>query len=181
VGGTARRSGSTPTPRARRFVRRWRGSTESPTARVCIGERLGRHFESPGALLLWPRRGRGRSRLQATRSTPCLSASRTARSRRFPSTGPWCCRREDRGSGARVFFLTSPNAPTGVGFPKFGDRPDPRVLPASSCVDEAYAPFARENAAGLLGAHPNLVVVRTLSKAFALAGSAWPTPSPIPR
>ena len=37
-------------------------------------------------------------------------------------------------------------------------------------VDEAYAPFARENAIPLLARYPNLVVVRTLSKAYALAG-----------
>jgi len=37
-------------------------------------------------------------------------------------------------------------------------------------VDEAYVPFARENAVPLLARYPNLVVVRTLSKAYALAG-----------
>ena len=37
-------------------------------------------------------------------------------------------------------------------------------------VDEAYAPFATENAVPLLARYPNLVVVRTLSKAYALAG-----------
>ena len=37
-------------------------------------------------------------------------------------------------------------------------------------VDEAYAPFATENAVPLLARHPRLVVVRTLSKAHALAG-----------
>ena len=37
-------------------------------------------------------------------------------------------------------------------------------------VDEAYAPFANENPVPLLGRHPRLVVVRTLSKAHALAG-----------
>jgi histidinol-phosphate aminotransferase len=37
-------------------------------------------------------------------------------------------------------------------------------------VDEAYAPFAEENAIPLLSRHRNLVVVRTLSKAYALAG-----------
>ena len=37
-------------------------------------------------------------------------------------------------------------------------------------MDEAYAPFARENAVGLLAGHQKLVVVRTLSKAYALAG-----------
>lgn len=73
-------------------------------------------------------------------------------------------------SGARIFLLTSPNAPTGVGFPtaEIG-----RILDSFGgllVVDEAYAPFARENAAGLVADHPNLVVLRTLSKAYALAG-----------
>jgi histidinol-phosphate aminotransferase len=74
------------------------------------------------------------------------------------------------GSGARVFFLTSPNAPTGVGFPTAEIA---RILDSFGgllVVDEAYAAFAREDAVGLLAAHPNLVVVRTLSKAYALAG-----------
>jgi histidinol-phosphate aminotransferase len=73
-------------------------------------------------------------------------------------------------SGARAFFLTSPNAPTGVGFP---NAEIGRVLKAFSgllVVDEAYAPFAGENAVSLLSDHPNLVVTRTLSKAYALAG-----------
>jgi histidinol-phosphate aminotransferase len=73
-------------------------------------------------------------------------------------------------SGARVFFLTSPNAPTGVAFPN-GDIA--RILDGFGgivVVDEAYAPFARENTVGLLAGRPNLVVVRTLSKAYALAG-----------
>jgi histidinol-phosphate aminotransferase len=73
-------------------------------------------------------------------------------------------------SDARVFFLTSPNAPTGVGFPNADIS---RIVDGFSgivVVDEAYAPFARENSAELVAGHPNLVVVRTLSKAYALAG-----------
>ncbi|HEY5229079.1 MAG TPA: histidinol-phosphate transaminase [Opitutaceae bacterium] len=73
-------------------------------------------------------------------------------------------------SGARAFFLTSPNAPTGAAFP---NEDIERVLASFGgllIVDEAYAPFADQNAVGLLAKHPNLVVVRTLSKAFALAG-----------
>ena len=39
-------------------------------------------------------------------------------------------------------------------------------------VDEAYAEFSEEpSAIGLLGAHPNLAVLRTLSKAHALAAA----------
>lgn len=74
------------------------------------------------------------------------------------------------GSSARAFFLTSPNAPTGVAF---ANADLERVLASYRgllVVDEAYAPFANENAVPLLARHPNLVVVRTLSKAYALAG-----------
>ncbi|MBS0664331.1 MAG: histidinol-phosphate transaminase [Verrucomicrobia bacterium] len=73
-------------------------------------------------------------------------------------------------STARAFFLTSPNAPTGVAF---SNADLERVLAAYGgvlVVDEAYAPFATENAIPLLARHPRLVVVRTLSKAYALAG-----------
>jgi len=73
-------------------------------------------------------------------------------------------------SGAAIFFLTSPNAPTGV---TFGNAEIEQLLqsfPGLLVVDEAYAPFAREHAVPLLARHPRLVVVRTLSKAYALAG-----------
>lgn len=71
---------------------------------------------------------------------------------------------------ANVFFLTSPNAPTGVGFATDEIEGLLQASPGLLVVDEAYAPFAREDAIPLLGEYPNLVVVRTLSKAYALAG-----------
>ncbi|HNC24717.1 MAG TPA: histidinol-phosphate transaminase [Opitutaceae bacterium] len=73
-------------------------------------------------------------------------------------------------SSSQAFFLTSPNAPTGV---SFANADLERVLAAYRgvlVVDEAYAPFAAENAVPLLAKYPRLVVVRTLSKAYALAG-----------
>ncbi len=73
-------------------------------------------------------------------------------------------------SGAKAFFLTSPNAPTGVGFSNAELREVLDAFPGMLVVDEAYAPFAEENAVSLLAEYPNLVVVRTLSKAHALAG-----------
>jgi histidinol-phosphate aminotransferase len=73
-------------------------------------------------------------------------------------------------SAARAFFLTSPNAPTGVGFSNAEIEGVLAAFRGLLVVDEAYAPFARENAVPLLERHPNLVVVRTLSKAYALAG-----------
>jgi len=73
-------------------------------------------------------------------------------------------------SRARIVFLTSPNAPTGVAF---ANTDLERVLagfPGILVVDEAYAPFAEADAVPLLARHPRLVVTRTLSKAYALAG-----------
>jgi histidinol-phosphate aminotransferase len=73
-------------------------------------------------------------------------------------------------SRARMFVLTSPNAPTGVGFSNADIEQVLQRFAGLLVVDEAYAPFARENAAALLARYPQLVVVRTLSKAYALAG-----------
>jgi histidinol-phosphate aminotransferase len=73
-------------------------------------------------------------------------------------------------SDAPVFFLTSPNAPTGVGFANAELEQILASFRGLLVVDEAYAPFARENAVPLLNRYPKLVVVRTLSKAYALAG-----------
>lgn len=73
-------------------------------------------------------------------------------------------------SRARILFLTSPNAPTGVAF---ANADLERVLAAFAgilVVDEAYAPFADADAVPLLVGHPRLVITRTLSKAYALAG-----------
>lgn len=73
-------------------------------------------------------------------------------------------------SSAKGFFLTSPNAPTGVAFANQQLEEILKRFRGILVVDEAYAPFARDNAVELLDRHPNLVVVRTLSKAHALAG-----------
>jgi histidinol-phosphate aminotransferase len=71
---------------------------------------------------------------------------------------------------APIVFLTSPNAPTGVGFATRHIEELAQAFPGILVVDEAYADFAEENAVGLLARFPRLVVVRTLSKSYALAG-----------
>ncbi|HSY53168.1 MAG TPA: histidinol-phosphate transaminase [Opitutaceae bacterium] len=73
-------------------------------------------------------------------------------------------------STAKAFFLTSPNAPTGIGFTNAGIEKILAVFRGILVVDEAYAPFAEENAVALLASHPRLMVVRTFSKSHALAG-----------
>jgi histidinol-phosphate aminotransferase len=73
-------------------------------------------------------------------------------------------------SDAPLFFLTSPNAPTGVGFRSAELAEILARFRGLLVIDEAYALFAEENAVDLVARFPNAVVVRTLSKAHALAG-----------
>ena len=71
---------------------------------------------------------------------------------------------------ANIFFLTSPNAPSGVGFATAMIEEIAQTFPGILVVDEAYAPFAKENAAELVRKFPRLVITRTFSKAYSLAG-----------
>ncbi len=73
-------------------------------------------------------------------------------------------------SHTKAFFLTSPNAPTGVGFANAGIEKILASFHGILVVDEAYASFANENAVPLIARYPRLVVVRTFSKSHALAG-----------
>jgi histidinol-phosphate aminotransferase len=73
--------------------------------------------------------------------------------------------------GANIFFLTSPNAPSGVGFATARIAQLARKFPGILVVDEAYAPFAGENAAELPKKFPRVVVARSFSKAYSLAGA----------
>ena len=72
-----------------------------------------------------------------------------------------------------VVFLTSPNNPTGTALPPDTVEAVLDVAPGMVVVDEAYAEFARPgvpSALTLLPGHPRLVVTRTMSKAFGMAG-----------
>jgi len=73
-----------------------------------------------------------------------------------------------------VVFLCSPNNPTGTALPLEVVAAVCEVAPGMVVVDEAYAEFARAgtpSALTLLAEHPRLVVTRTMSKAFAMAGA----------
>jgi histidinol-phosphate aminotransferase len=76
--------------------------------------------------------------------------------------------------GPDLTFLTSPNNPTGTALPLAVVEAVCAQAPGMVVVDEAYAEFARDpagTALALLPGRPRLVVVRTMSKAFALAGA----------
>ncbi len=73
-----------------------------------------------------------------------------------------------------LVFLTSPNNPTGTAAPLALIEAVCAATPGLVVVDEAYAEFAREgtpSALQLLPRYPHLVVTRTMSKAFAMAGA----------
>jgi len=73
--------------------------------------------------------------------------------------------------GPRLAFLANPNSPSGTALPpgrvaaladRLGDCP--------LVVDEAYVDFAGTDCVGLVADHPNVIVTRTLSKGYGLAG-----------
>jgi histidinol-phosphate aminotransferase len=72
----------------------------------------------------------------------------------------------------RVVFVTNPNNPTGVDMPLEAIRTIARRIPPGAVVfvDEAYAEFAGVSFVPELDAFPNVIVGRTFSKAFGLAG-----------
>ena len=82
--------------------------------------------------------------------------------------------------GADLVWLCSPNNPTGLAEPDGAIETLLDVLvvdalsagrpPAIVVLDEAYAEFVGSSLLALRERHPNLVVVRTASKAYALAG-----------
>jgi histidinol-phosphate aminotransferase len=72
--------------------------------------------------------------------------------------------------GAKVIFIVNPNAPTGVLFARDALRDFLARTRSIVVVDEAYADFAGESVIDLLPEFPHLIVVRTFSKSYALAG-----------
>jgi len=71
---------------------------------------------------------------------------------------------------AAAVVLCSPNNPTGGLVPTADIERIASAVEALVVVDEAYMHFAEDNAFRLLKACPNLVLLRTFSKAFCLAG-----------
>lgn len=80
----------------------------------------------------------------------------------------------------KVLVLCSPNNPTGSAVATsqmyrlatlLRDRPTAEGGPGLLVLDEAYGEFGGAHHASSIAAHPNLVVLRTLSKAMGLAGA----------
>jgi histidinol-phosphate aminotransferase len=72
--------------------------------------------------------------------------------------------------GSRIIFICSPNNPTGNAVPVEDIRRVLEETAALTVVDEAYIEFGGESCVPLLDEYPNLVILRTFSKAFGMAG-----------
>jgi histidinol-phosphate aminotransferase len=73
-------------------------------------------------------------------------------------------------AGARLTIVCNPNSPSGTLISTGRIQELARAVRGVLVVDEAYVDFARENAMGLVGRVANIVVLRTFSKSFSLAG-----------
>jgi histidinol-phosphate aminotransferase len=73
-------------------------------------------------------------------------------------------------TAAAVTFIASPNSPLGLAVP----LPDLDRLAANLSgilvIDEAYVDFAEADALALVHRYPNVLILRTLSKGYSLAG-----------
>jgi len=74
------------------------------------------------------------------------------------------------GPRTKMVFFSSPNSPTGKARPIEDIERLARSVRAIVFVDETYSEFSGETAARLVNELPNLVISRTFSKAWGLAG-----------
>jgi len=76
-----------------------------------------------------------------------------------------------RREGASAIFLCNPNNPTGTFLEIEQIRRIAEELDCGVVVDEAYFEYCGKTAIRLIDRYPNLFIIRTLSKAFSLAGA----------
>jgi len=81
--------------------------------------------------------------------------------------GPNFTRSDDR---LRLAFLPNPNSPSGTSLAPAAVEHLADALPCPLVVDEAYADFAESNCLALAASYERVLVTRTLSKSYALAG-----------
>ena len=72
--------------------------------------------------------------------------------------------------GVKAFILTNPNAPTSLGYNKKNIETIAKNFQGIFIIDEAYTDFANDNCLDLVKQYSNVIVIRTLSKSYSLAG-----------
>ena len=94
-------------------------------------------------------------------------------SRKFtdnPAASPSAREHPTKSDRLRLAFLPNPNSPSGTMIPPNDILKLAEALPCPLVVDEAYADFADENCMKLVEKCEKLIVCRTLSKSYSLAG-----------
>jgi histidinol-phosphate aminotransferase len=71
---------------------------------------------------------------------------------------------------ASLVLIPRPNAPTGTAFEMSAMRKLCSSFRGIILIDEAYADFAADNCISLVSEFPNVIISRTLSKSYSLAG-----------
>lgn len=72
--------------------------------------------------------------------------------------------------GVKLVIICTPNNPTGTATPRQEIEAILANTNALVVVDEAYGEFGGETCIPLLGQYPNLIILKTFSKAYGLAG-----------
>ncbi len=99
-----------------------------------------------------------------------LSAMQAAQFVEIPMGPDYTLPPDLHASGAKLLLIVNPNSPTGILFPQQALRSLLDKTQSIVVLDEAYAEFAGESAIELLPDYPHLIVTRTFSKSYALAG-----------
>ena len=79
----------------------------------------------------------------------------------------------ERSESANLALIPNPNAPTGTTFDKKELRRFCREFHGVALIDEAYADFADDNCLEFTSEFDNVIVSRTLSKSYSLAGARF--------
>ena len=123
-----------------------------------------RSFVAPGGLIRFPRPS------YVLYNT--LAAIQNAESETVDFESDWTL--GDRFTAAnerlQLAFLPNPNSPTGTVISPANVAKLAAALPCPLIVDEAYADFAETNCLGLVADNERVLVTRTLSKSYSLAG-----------
>jgi len=101
-----------------------------------------------------------------------LAQIQGARYQEIQFTGEWSLTGEfaQPADGLKLAFLPNPNSPSGTLIDSATIAAIAEQLPCPLVVDEAYVDFAEANCVHLVREHANIMVTRTLSKSYGLAG-----------